>query len=148
MCVCMYIMYVCVCMHTLTNTFSRVLVEKLTVSQLVKFPAFHGTRRFITVYTTAHHLSLPEARLNHSTFLCCFFNIHFNVILLGFPCMYSYVCTKRTVLNSSVGVGDVYEVLCLIYWTFNDVISAVYVIPCRMILEDGNEYWGGRSAWC
>ena len=38
---------------------SRVLLEKLTVSQLVKkFSAFYGTRRFITAFTSAHHLSL------------------------------------------------------------------------------------------
>jgi hypothetical protein len=37
---------------------SRVLLEKLTGSQLVKkFPAFYGTRRFITAFTRAHHLS-------------------------------------------------------------------------------------------
>jgi hypothetical protein len=38
---------------------SRVLLEKLTGSQLVKkFPAFYGTRRFITAFTKARHLSL------------------------------------------------------------------------------------------
>jgi len=38
---------------------SRVLLEKLTGSQLVKkFPAFYGTRRFITVLTSARHLTL------------------------------------------------------------------------------------------
>jgi len=32
---------------------------KLTGSQLVKkFPAFYGTLKFITPYTSAHHLSL------------------------------------------------------------------------------------------
>jgi len=37
----------------------RVLLEKPTGSQLVrKFPAFYGTRRFITAFTTARHLSL------------------------------------------------------------------------------------------
>ena len=37
----------------------RVLLEKLTGLQLVKkFPAFHGTRRFITAHTSVHHLSL------------------------------------------------------------------------------------------
>ena len=41
---------------------SRVLLEKLTGSQLVKkFPAFHGIRRFITAFTTARHLSLSWA---------------------------------------------------------------------------------------
>ena len=38
---------------------STVLLEKLTVPQLVnKFPAFYGTRRFITAFTSARHLSL------------------------------------------------------------------------------------------
>jgi hypothetical protein len=38
------------------------LLEKLTVSQLVKkFPAFYGTRKFITAFTTAGHLSLSSA---------------------------------------------------------------------------------------
>ena len=37
----------------------RVLPEQLTGLQLVKkFPAFHGTRRFITALTSVHHLSL------------------------------------------------------------------------------------------
>ena len=38
------------------------LLEILTVFQLVKkFPAFYGTRRFITAFTSAHHLSLSWA---------------------------------------------------------------------------------------
>ena len=36
---------------------SRVL-QNLTGSQLVKFPTFYGTRRFITAFTTARHLSV------------------------------------------------------------------------------------------
>jgi len=37
----------------------RILLEKLTGFQLVKkFPAFYGTRRFITALTIARHLSL------------------------------------------------------------------------------------------
>jgi hypothetical protein len=43
----------------LLTPWSRVLLQKLTGSQLIKkFPAFHGTRRFITVFTSARHLSL------------------------------------------------------------------------------------------
>ena len=38
---------------------STVLLEKLTVFQLVKkFPALYGTRRFITAVTSVHHLSI------------------------------------------------------------------------------------------
>ena len=45
--------------HSLTSYSSTALLEKLTVSQLVKkFPPFYGTRRFITAFTSARHLSL------------------------------------------------------------------------------------------
>ena len=41
---------------------SRVLLEKLTGSQLVKkFPEFYGTRKFITAFTSVRHLSLSSA---------------------------------------------------------------------------------------
>ena len=41
---------------------NEVLLEKLTGFQLVKnFPAFYGTRRFITTITSARHLSLSSA---------------------------------------------------------------------------------------
>jgi len=46
----------------LLTPWCRVL-EKLTRLQLVKkFPAFHGTRRFITALTSVRHLSLSWAR--------------------------------------------------------------------------------------
>ena len=45
-------------MHIYTP-WCRVLRDKLTGLQLVKkFPAFHGTRRFITALTIVRHLSL------------------------------------------------------------------------------------------
>ena len=46
------------CIYLLTP-WCTVLLEKLTGLQLVKkFPAFHGTRRFITALTSVRHLSL------------------------------------------------------------------------------------------
>ena len=43
----------------LLTPWSRVLPEKLAGPQLArKFPAFYGTRRFITACTTARHPSL------------------------------------------------------------------------------------------
>jgi len=46
----------------LLTPWCRVLFEKLTGFQLVKkFPAFHGTRRFITALTSVRHLSLSWA---------------------------------------------------------------------------------------
>jgi hypothetical protein len=51
-----------ICKSTLTHLLtpcSKVLLEKLTGPQLVKkFPPFYGTRRFITLFTSARHLSL------------------------------------------------------------------------------------------
>ena len=47
--------------HLLTP-WCRVLLEQLTGLQLVKkFPAFHGTRTFITALTNVRHLSLSWA---------------------------------------------------------------------------------------
>ena len=46
----------------LLTPWCRVLLEKLTGLQLVKkFPAFHGTRKFITALTSVRHLSLSWA---------------------------------------------------------------------------------------
>jgi len=46
----------------LLTPWSRVLLEKLTGLKLVKkFPAFQGTRRFITALTSVRHLSLSWA---------------------------------------------------------------------------------------
>ena len=46
----------------LLTPWCRVHLEKLTGLQLVqKFPAFHGTRRFITALTSVRHLSLAWA---------------------------------------------------------------------------------------
>ena len=42
----------------LLTAWSRVLLEKLTGSHLVKFLALYGTRSFITALTTARHLSV------------------------------------------------------------------------------------------
>jgi hypothetical protein len=43
----------------LLTPWSRVLPEKLKRPELLKkFPAFYGTRRFITAFTRARHLSL------------------------------------------------------------------------------------------
>ena len=47
----------------------RVLLEKLTGLQLVKkFPAFYGTRRFITALTSVRQLSLTWASPIQSTY--------------------------------------------------------------------------------
>ena len=53
----------------LLTPWCRVLLEKLTGLQLVKkFPAFHGTRRFITALTSFRQLSLSWASPIHSIY--------------------------------------------------------------------------------
>jgi hypothetical protein len=48
---------------SLTHSWSRALLEKLPIVQPLKnFPAFPGTRKFITAFTRAHHWSLSWAR--------------------------------------------------------------------------------------
>lgn len=39
---------------------NRCMQQKLTVPQTVKFPAYYGTRRFTTMFTTTCHFSCPE----------------------------------------------------------------------------------------
>jgi hypothetical protein len=57
----------CILIDWLTP-WSRVLLEKLTVTQLVKkFCAFYGTQRFIAVFTRAHHWSF------HTCYIYIFF---------------------------------------------------------------------------
>jgi len=71
----------------LLTPWSRVLLEKLNVSQLIKkFPAFYGTRRFIAKFTRARHLSLILSQIdpfhaNTSNFL----KFHLNIILPSTP---------------------------------------------------------------
>ena len=64
---------------------SRVL-EKLTGSPLFKkFPAFYGTRKFITAFTSARHLSLSSARSIQSMSSSHFLKIHLDIILPSTP---------------------------------------------------------------
>ena len=47
----------------LTNSKEQCPLEKIIIPQLVKiFPALYGTKRFITAFTRAYHLSLSSSR--------------------------------------------------------------------------------------
>jgi hypothetical protein len=53
--------------HSLTHSWSWALLEKPSIVQPLKnFPAFYGTRRFITGFTKALHWSLPWVSSIHS----------------------------------------------------------------------------------
>ena len=57
---------VCSVTYNLHTPWCKFLLEQLTGLQLVKkFPAFHGTRRFITALTNVRHLSLSWASPIH-----------------------------------------------------------------------------------
>jgi hypothetical protein len=61
----------------------RVLPEQLTAPLPVKkFPAFYGTRKFITAFTTDRHLSLPSAIVHVPSYLL---KTNFNIILSYTP---------------------------------------------------------------
>jgi hypothetical protein len=63
--------------HSLTHSWSYGHFEKLPIVQLLKnFPAFYGSRRFITVFTRALHWSLSWARSIQSYLS----KIHFTIV--------------------------------------------------------------------
>jgi len=69
------------CCTYLLTPWCRVLPEQVTGLQLVKFPAFHGTRRFITALTSVRHLSLSWASPIQSTYPTShLLEIHPNII--------------------------------------------------------------------
>jgi len=77
------------------NKSSRVHQEKLIVTQLVKkLPAFHGTWRFITVFTRARRWSLFWVRYIQSTHSHRFPKIISNIIL-STPKSYEWSLTFR-----------------------------------------------------
>ena len=76
-------MYIYVHIYTYSLTpWCRVLLEQLTGLQLVKkFPAFHGTRRFIIALTSVRQLSLSWASLIQSIYPTShLLEIHPNII--------------------------------------------------------------------
>ena len=76
----------CTTIFYLPTPWSRVLLEKLTGSQLVKkFSIFYGTRRCITAFTRARHLSIFSARSIQSMPPSHFLKIQFNIILPSTP---------------------------------------------------------------
>ena len=65
---------------------SRAILENLTGSQLVKkFPAFYRTKRFITAFTRARHLSLAQSDRSSLCPPSHFLKIYLNIIFLSMP---------------------------------------------------------------
>ena len=96
-------------LRCILTMWSRILLEKLTVPQLVKkfSSAFHGTWRFITVFTAARHLSPSGVKLNQSTPSRVLFKSHFSVTLPSTPSLPSDLFlsgfpTKKKNLHASL----------------------------------------------
>ena len=73
------------CSDTVTPSWYKSLEQSTwqtnSSSTIKKFSAFYGTRRFITMFVTAHHLSLSWDRRSQSAPLPPSYKMHFNIIL-------------------------------------------------------------------
>jgi len=75
--------YIYIYITYLLTPWSRILLEKLTGFQLLKkFSAIHGTRKFVTAFTSACHLSLSSHLYPVHTLTFHFPKIHLNIILI------------------------------------------------------------------
>ena len=91
------------CWHVLLNPWRRVLLEQLTHSQLVKkFSSFYWTRRFITAFISASHLSLSWPRsiqsMSHPTSWRSILILYFHLLLFLPSGLFPHqnpVCTSR-----------------------------------------------------
>jgi len=120
-------------MNYLTNqltTWSRALLQKLTVIHLVKkFPVFYGNRSVITVFTRIRHWNLSWARLIQST------TSHFTS--LRFILYYPPICTQVSQVASSLQLFqpqfrmDFSSLPCVLY---SPPISLLILIPTVEIL--------------
>jgi len=121
---------------------SRVLLEKLTVTQLVKkFPTFYETWRFITTFTRACYQSISWARSNQSTcshpispwsILILFFYLH-----LGLP-SHLFPSSSKFSMHISPPMGATCPFVCSPY---QDLVKCTsYTAPNFMNNEPNYEY--------
>ena len=114
---CWFTLHNCITILTyLLTPWCRVLLEKLAGLQLVKkFPAFYGTRRFITAFTSFRHPSLSWAsppiqnsRQNYSWWVCCTWKGSLYCGLTVRYCVCIWECTEREnsrIFAVSVAIG-------------------------------------------
>jgi hypothetical protein len=123
-------------LHTyLLIPWSRVLLKKLTVSQLVKkFPAFYGTWKFIIAFTRARHVSLSSALCQH--FVTYFSNWHSKAF--GSCTSSSAVCISVCLTSLTPCTFNSWEKwflhLAKILWECNDITLLIpYSLSSRLV---------------
>jgi hypothetical protein len=121
----------------------------MTVSQVLrKFPALYGIGRFITVFTTARHLSLPWARSIQSTpsypisvRFILILSSHISLSLpsgvfpLGFPNHHNLVCSSPTRAICPAHLNFLDLVLHL-WWRphiMNSFKTYITPLPCHLV---------------
>jgi hypothetical protein len=129
--------------HSLTNLLTylltpwgRVLLEKLTGSQLVKkFPAFYGNLRFITAFTSVRHLSLFWVRPIKSIPPIPLLKIHLNIILPSTPGSPHWSLSRRFPYHNTVHASPLpINATCPAHHIFLDFITrAIYGEECRSL---------------
>ena len=98
-------------LHTIPPT--KIIAEKMKDPQLArKFPAFYGIRMFITVFTTACHLSLRCARRIQCTpFNAIFFTITLSscILFCSHSSLFLLLSWFMRATGSSVGIATAYR---------------------------------------
>jgi len=123
---CIYVhMYLYNYLH---NPCSTVVAGKLTVSQLVKkFLEFYETRKFITAFTSASHLSLSWARSIQSTYYSYFLNSNFNMIRPSTPGYYQWCLSLRFPHQNPVRASSLLPTCYMPIWGRGEVHIYIYI---------------------
>ena len=103
----------CISMFYLLTAWSRVIFEKLSGSQLVKkFPEICGSRRFVTAFTRARHLSLILSQISpvHGPPSLIYIYIYIYICV----CVYLCICSPTSV-SSICAVLPISPVLPTLY---------------------------------
>ena len=111
-----------------TRSWHLILSEKLTVGQIVKkLTAFYGIRMFITVFTSARHLSLSWAKSIQSIPLYHLLKIHLNISLPSTPWSFPQVFPPKPCLHLSSPICATCPAHLLLFDLINRIIcSAKY----------------------
>jgi len=99
----------------LLNPWNRVLLEKLTGSQLVqKFPTFYGTRKHITTFTSDRHLPLSWTKSIQATLykthssLQTYFTKDKVLIIIGLTILFSETPLRNFIFSHVLIISHIF----------------------------------------